>query len=239
MKTHTATDYGDCTYGHGLGQRWWSPNPYDNNRYTRDEYEREMRAYEEMIEREAVAERLKIAKEQQAESKRSKPCKSTAAEDTVDKKNVSKKDEETKKMASKTGEKSTFDSIVDTVTTTTKEDAVDASWRTAAAEATEIAKPVAKQILKEVGGTFAKPLIAGIDTPIGTGAVSWVTGWAIMGYGPLRGKELGPKTMRLSKELRIAGIQPLTNALAKRFIAPMRKRLTTLLEDLPSLVGES
>jgi ssDNA-binding Zn-finger/Zn-ribbon topoisomerase 1 len=155
---------------------------------------------------------------------------------------IAQESEESDMVANaKTGsnsESTTVDSIVSAVVAATKEDGADAAWRTAADEATEMAKPVVKQILKEVGGNWTKPLIARIDTPIGTGAVAWFTGWAIMSYGPFRGKALGPKTLRLSKELRIAGLKPLTDTVAKRFVTPMRKRLTSLIEELPALTGE-
>jgi len=143
-------------------------------------------------------------------------------------------------MIDKSNRKSTIDTIVDTVVSTTKEDSVDAAWLTAADEALEIGKPVAKQILKEFAGSgpMGKKVLSAIDSPIGEGAVAWTMGWAIMGYGPLRGNALGAKTLRLSKALRVRGLKPVTDMLAKRFIRPMSKRLTTLIEGLPALVGE-
>lgn len=63
-------------------------------------------------------------------------------------------------------------------------------------------------------------------------------GWSIMGYGPLRGTTLGPRTTRLSKELRVRGLKPITDLVGKRFIRPISKRLTTLIEGLPAIVGE-
>lgn len=143
-------------------------------------------------------------------------------------------------MIDKSNGKSTIDTIVDTVVSTTKEDSVDAAWLTAADEALEIGKPVAKQILKEFAGSgpMGKKVLSAIDSPIGEGAVAWTMGWAIMGYGPLRGNALGAKTLRLSKALRVRGLKPVTDMLAKRFIRPMSKRLTTLIEGLPALVGE-
>lgn len=137
-------------------------------------------------------------------------------------------------------EKSKLDSIVDIMVATTKEDGEDAAWLTAADEALEIGKPVARQIVREFAGPgpIAKKALAMIDSPIGEGAVAWTMGWAIMGYGPLRGKELGARTMRLSKALRVRGLKPLTDVVGKKFIRPISKRLTTLIEGLPNLVGE-
>lgn len=136
--------------------------------------------------------------------------------------------------------KNTIDGIVETVVTATKDDSADAAWRTAADEALEIGKPVARQIVKEFAGSgpIGKKALSAIDSPIGEGAVAWTMGWAIMGYGPLRGNTLGPKTMRLSKELRVRGLKPITDAIGRKFIRPISKRLTTLIEGLPSLVGE-
>lgn len=59
-----------------------------------------------------------------------------------------------------------------------------------------------------------------------------------MGYGPLCSATLGPKTMRLSKELRVRGLKPITDVIGKKFIRPISKHLTTLIEGLPSITGE-
>ena len=136
--------------------------------------------------------------------------------------------------------KGTLDTIIGAVVQRAQEDVVHAGWRTAADEALEIGKPVAKQILKEFAGAgaFGKRAIAAIDTPLGEGVVALVMGWGIIGYGPLRGTKLGPRTMRLSKELSIRGFKPFTDLVAQRFIRPISKRLGTLIEGLTAIAGE-
>ena len=195
------------------------------------------RSREEEREAEAAAKRAADARAKKEAAAKTAACTAASAVGTT-----AKKDEVKKAMSDTKGSggKGAIESIVDTVIDTTKEDGADAAWRTAADEALEIGKPVAKQIVKEFAGSgaFAKKVLAAIDTPIGEGAVAWTMGWGIMGYGPLRGKALGAKTMRLSKELRVRGLKPITDAIGKKFIRPVSKRLTTLIEGLPSIVGE-
>jgi len=150
-----------------------------------------------------------------------------------DKKDSAEKAEKTDKL--------TVAGILGAVATMTKEDTEDAAWRTAADEATEIVKPGVRKLAQgaaKMSPAFSKFLVNAIDTPIGEGVVAWVTGIAIVGYGPLRGKTLGTKTLRLSKELRVKGIKPITDLVAKKIISPVRKELTDLIMSLPDVIDD-
>jgi ssDNA-binding Zn-finger/Zn-ribbon topoisomerase 1 len=120
----------------------------------------------------------------------------------------------------------------------TKDDTGDAAWRTGADETVEILKAPAMVALKKMQRTaLGKPAAAwalkALNHPLGEGVFSWASGMAIVTYGPLRGKALGPKTMRLSKELRVKGIKPFTDLFAKTIIAPVRVAIVKLVENLP------
>jgi hypothetical protein len=121
-----------------------------------------------------------------------------------------------------------------------KDDLGDATWRTAAAEAIELAKVPVKAGLKRVTGfgkPFAKFMHDAVDTPLGEGALAVTLGFGIAAYAPLRGKTLGPKTVRLSKELRVWGFEKYTSKVARFIIAPIRNELTALVESLPGLAS--
>lgn len=130
--------------------------------------------------------------------------------------------------------------IINTVVSETTADGADAGWRSLAEEALEVGKPVVRQLVKETfgAGLTARKINAAMATPIGEGAIAWTMGWAIMGYGPLRGKSLGAKTLRLSKELRVRGLQPITDTIGRKFIRPISKRLAEMLENIPDFVNE-
>jgi hypothetical protein len=121
-----------------------------------------------------------------------------------------------------------------------KDDLGDATWRTAATEAIELAKVPVKAGLKRVTGfgkPFAKFMHDAVDTPLGEGALAVTLGFGIAAYAPLCGKTLGPKTVRLSKELRVWGFEKYTSKVARFIIAPIRNELTALVESLPGLAS--
>lgn len=119
----------------------------------------------------------------------------------------------------------------------TVDDTGDAVWRSSADRAVDILKDPAKIALRKVrtgpAATGAKFLLKAIDHPIGEGIFSWCAGVTLVGYGPLRGKALGPRTARLSKELRVKGIKPITDLVSKTILDPVRKAIVTLVESLP------
>jgi ssDNA-binding Zn-finger/Zn-ribbon topoisomerase 1 len=120
----------------------------------------------------------------------------------------------------------------------TKEDLGDAVWRTTADEVVETCKIPAKTALRKLQRTsLGKPVasftLKAIDHPLGEGVFSLACGLGIVTYGPLMGRALGPKTMRLSKELRVKGLKPFTDLFARTIIAPVRGTITKLVESLP------
>lgn len=120
----------------------------------------------------------------------------------------------------------------------TKDDMGDAVWRTAADETVETLKAPAKIALRKAQRTaVGKPIAAfalkAIDHPLGEGIFAQCCGMGLVAYGPLRGNTLGPKTARLSKELRVKGWKPFTDLFAKTIIAPVRETIVKLIESLP------
>lgn len=120
----------------------------------------------------------------------------------------------------------------------TKEDLGDAVWRTTADEVVETCKIPAKSALRKLQRTsLGKPVanftLKAIDHPLGEGIFSLTCGLGLVTYGPLMGRTLGPKTTRLSKELRVKGLKPFTDLFARTIIAPVRDTITKLVESLP------
>ena len=159
--------------------------------------------------------------------------------DVVDGVTTTEKETEKQMAESKTESKNiaSVGGIASYLVEMTKDDTKDAAWRSSADRAVDILKEPAKIALRKFRTGYMAPVakfaLTAIDHPIGEGIFSWCAGVTIVGYGPLRNNMLGPRTMRLSKELRVKGIKPITDLVSKTILDPVRKTIVALVETLP------
>lgn len=123
-------------------------------------------------------------------------------------------------------------SVVSDALCVVKEDTVDAAWRTAAKQTVKSAKvPLGaflcrQKLPKGVVGFLASQL----STESGEAVLALVLGTGLT-YVPQFGCD--PKFVRLSKELRVLGMEVFTSKVADVVLNPMREYLADLIGGLP------
>ncbi len=115
-------------------------------------------------------------------------------------------------------------------------DLVDAGWRTAAKEATKLAREPLMAFLKNnnMPGMAGALVSSFLDTSHGEAAFSMVLGWSL-----LYTNKGNASFARLSKELRVLGLEHFTTQVAEVLVSPIRDALTGLVDQIGGILPSS
>jgi hypothetical protein len=126
---------------------------------------------------------------------------------------------------------------LDGVVCMAKNDAGDAVWRTAAKQAVRTARtPVVAFLAKSKFGMVAPLAAEFLDTEAGEAALAYVVG-NVMAQVP--SFSCDPKLRRLAKELRVLGLEFVSDKVADLLLSPVRDGLKELVGGLNLGVGDA